>query len=87
MEKLCWSESQAQERVAQLEQTGDLDEGLAAIASRPTPDRETVAQAQKKNAERDQRFRDLHAALDSGEITQAEWSRQFSEMVRDTTPA
>lgn len=87
MEKLCWSESQAREMVAQLEQTGDLDEGLAAIAARPTPDPEMMAEAYRQIDEREKRFSDLHAAWDRGEITQAEWNRQFSRMVRDTTPA
>jgi hypothetical protein len=73
--------------VEQLEETGELEWGLTALASRPAPDPEVIAQAQKESAERDQRFSDLHAELDSGKITQAEWNRRFTQMVRDTTPA
>jgi hypothetical protein len=76
MEKLCWTESVAQEMVNELEQSGDLDWALAGIASRAAPDPEVFARAHKESAERDQRFRDLHAQLDSGEITPAEWSRR-----------
>jgi hypothetical protein len=56
------------------------------IVSRPSPDAEVFAQAHKENVEPDQRFKDLHAALDSGQITKAEWSRRSSQMVEAPAP-
>jgi hypothetical protein len=86
VEKLCWPEPYAKEMVERHEEVNELWPWIMTIAGRDTPDPEVMAAGFAAADERERRFADLVALVDSGEITMEEWTRRYLALVESTTP-